>query len=88
MGCISSKTSRRNSLELTEVEVDETEKLIGLTKRQRLLHALINDLISCCFSHQVPTERFLEKSQQRDAGYRGQAFRTVRNRIICGLVQF
>jgi hypothetical protein len=35
MGCISSKTSRRNSLELPEVEVDKTEKVIGLTKRQR-----------------------------------------------------
>jgi hypothetical protein len=35
MGCISSKTSRKNSFELPKVEVDKTKKVIGLTKRQR-----------------------------------------------------
>ena len=43
------------------------------------ISTLINDLISSCVSHQVSTERFLERSQQGDAGYRGQAFHTVRN---------
>jgi hypothetical protein len=39
MGCISSKTSRRNSLELPELEVDKTGKVIGLTKRHDCMHA-------------------------------------------------
>jgi len=37
MGCISSKKSGQNNIELAEVEVKETENIIGLTKRQRFL---------------------------------------------------
>jgi hypothetical protein len=48
---------------------------------------IINDLISCCFSHQVSAERFLERSQQGDAGHRGQAFHTVRKYGICSEMQ-
>jgi hypothetical protein len=47
----------------------------------------INELISCCFSHQVSTERFLERSQQGNAGYRGQAFHTVGKYGICNEMQ-
>ena len=37
MGCIASKDSSPRSIELTEVEVKETENIMGLTKRQRLI---------------------------------------------------
>ena len=35
MGCIFSKKSRSNSLELDELVMKETENMIGLNKRQR-----------------------------------------------------
>jgi len=37
MGCIASKNAENRNIELKEVEVQESENVLGLTKRQRFL---------------------------------------------------
>ena len=82
MGCISSKKSRRNSLELDELVVKETENMIGLNKRQRWWNWTLYIILTCykystLFACQVSSKGFLERNQQRVAGNRSQAFHTV-----------
>ena len=86
MGWISSKTSLRNSLELPEGEEDKTEKVIGLTKRQRLLHAHHSYPALLFFSPgfylKVPGKGSTERCRLQ-----GQAFHTVSNYRTCCLIQ-
>ena len=37
MGCIASKNADNRNIELKEVEVQESENVLGLTKRQRCI---------------------------------------------------
>lgn len=47
MGCIASKKPQSGGIELTEaeLEVKETENVIGLTKRQRFYYSSLNQTI-------------------------------------------